>query len=299
VIAIGPVNYFLLRRLGRLHLLVFIVPGCAVVVTLALLAYALLADGLGVKLRARTLTLLDQPRGEGVCWSRLSYYAGLAPGGGLAFSPDTAVYPLVSQPDPLGRGVPQRNVVWGEKQNLTRGWLASRTPTQLVTVRACRAKAALAVSPSAGGLAVKNLMEAGVSRVLLADDQGGFYFAQDLLPGQTATAQALPLADGLGRLAPLLGRGRPALPAEMATFQSRERSYRSWSTGWDTGWPDPSQETSRLERAFEQLSRSASVGQLPLGPQSYAALVERSPLAEYGYEPVEEAGGIHLILGRW
>jgi hypothetical protein len=299
VIAIGPVNYFVLRRLGRLHLLVFIVPGCALLVTLALLAYAVLADGLGVKLRPRTLTVLDQPRGEGVCWSRLSYYAGMAPSGGLAFSPDTAVYPLVSRPDPLGRGMPQRNIVWGENQNLTRGWLASRTPTQLVTVRACATAAALEVSPSAGGLTVKNLLDARVSHVLLADDQGGFYYAEDVPPGQTATAASLPLADGLARLAPILGRSRPAAPPEIALFQASEQGYRSWSTGWDTGWPDPSQGTSRLELAFEQLSNSASAGRLPLGPRSYAALVERSPLAEYGYEPVEEAGGIHLILGRW
>jgi hypothetical protein len=127
VLVIGPVNYFLLRRLQRLHLLVFIVPAAALLVTLSLLGYAILGDGLGVKIRPRTLTVLDPARGEGVCWQRLSYYAGLAPSGGLSFSPETAVYPLMAQPSPYGRGEATRVVVWGENQNLTRGWLASRT----------------------------------------------------------------------------------------------------------------------------------------------------------------------------
>ena len=62
VIVIGPVNYFLLRRLRRLHYLLFIVPASAVAVTLALLGYALMSDGLSTRLRARSYTLVDQIR---------------------------------------------------------------------------------------------------------------------------------------------------------------------------------------------------------------------------------------------
>ncbi len=51
MLAIGPVNYFVLRRLGKLNLLVVTVPAGALLVTLALIAVALLADGLGVRVR--------------------------------------------------------------------------------------------------------------------------------------------------------------------------------------------------------------------------------------------------------
>ena len=86
VVLIGPVNYFVLRRFQRLHLLLFIVPICAAIVTAMLLGYAVIADGLGVRLRARSYTLIDQPRKEAVSWNRLSYYAGLSPDKGLDFS---------------------------------------------------------------------------------------------------------------------------------------------------------------------------------------------------------------------
>ncbi len=51
VLGIGPVNYFLLRRRRKLHLLIVTVPGIALLVTLLLLGYAVLADGLGVRVR--------------------------------------------------------------------------------------------------------------------------------------------------------------------------------------------------------------------------------------------------------
>ncbi len=71
VISIGPVNYFLLRRLRRLHFLLFIVPASAALVTAALLSYALICDGLGTRLRARSFTLLDQRSGQAVSWCAL------------------------------------------------------------------------------------------------------------------------------------------------------------------------------------------------------------------------------------
>jgi hypothetical protein len=299
VVLIGPVNYFLLRRLQRLHLLVFIVPAAALLVTVSLLAYAILGDGLGVKLRARTLTILDQPRGEGLCWSRLSYYAGLAPSGGLTFSKDTAVYPLEAQPSPMGRGQATRVVVWGERQNLTRGWLASRTPTQFVTVRAVPTKAMLAVSPADAGLTLENQLGSDLMHVVVADEQGRFFYARDLAAGNSNAASETPLVEALARLAPVISAARPEAPAEMSAYQSFPQQRGYGFSSFDSPWPDPRQETSRLEQAFELLSQADHLGLLPLGPRSYVALVRRSPLAEYGYEPVEESGEIHLILGRW
>ncbi len=53
VVGIGPLNYWLLRRKRRLHLLLFTVPVAAIVVSLSLVAYAVIADGFGAYLRAQ------------------------------------------------------------------------------------------------------------------------------------------------------------------------------------------------------------------------------------------------------
>lgn len=298
VLLIGPVNYFLLRRLQRLHLLVFIVPAAALVVTLSLLGYAILGDGLGLKIRPRTLTILDPARGAGLCWQRLSFYAGLAPSGGLTFSPETAVFPLVAQPSPYGRGQATRVVVWGEHQNLTRGWLASRTPTQFVTLRVAGTSASLGVVAAGSGVELNNRLGTDLLQIVVADDQGRFFHAADLADGKSAAAKEMALGEAMGKLTPIMARARPEAPAEM--INGGWVSQRGYGfSGFDSPWPDPHQETSRLEQTLEQLSDSGKAGQLPLGPRSYAAIVRRSPLAEYGYEPVEEAGELHVILGRW
>src|SRR5690606_327498 len=98
VIVIGPVAYYWFRRRGILNLLVVAVPTAALVVTLAMFAYAYLADGLGVRVRARSFTHIDQRRGQAACWARLAYYAGIAPGGGLTFTDDMIVWPLELNP---------------------------------------------------------------------------------------------------------------------------------------------------------------------------------------------------------
>ena len=63
--------------------MVLTVPLAAAITTLALFAYAILADGFETRVRAHSFTTLDQRTGEAACWSRLSYYSGLAPGHGL------------------------------------------------------------------------------------------------------------------------------------------------------------------------------------------------------------------------
>src|SRR5262249_24385644 len=82
-IVIGPVNYVLLGRSRRLYLLLLTVPAGALLVSVSLFGYALLTDGLSVRLRSRSFTELDQRTGEAAAWSWQSYYAAIAPSQGL------------------------------------------------------------------------------------------------------------------------------------------------------------------------------------------------------------------------
>ncbi len=51
VVILGPVNYYLLRRWGKLNLTILTVPAGALLVTGSLLLYALVEDGLSVRVR--------------------------------------------------------------------------------------------------------------------------------------------------------------------------------------------------------------------------------------------------------
>ncbi|MBC7852614.1 MAG: hypothetical protein IAF94_04185, partial [Pirellulaceae bacterium] len=97
-VAIGPLNYLVLGRIQRLSMLLFTVPAGALIVTAALFLYAIASDGLGVRTRVRSYTLLDQRSGQMVSWSRQTYFASVAPSRGLKYPTDTLVFPIVLKP---------------------------------------------------------------------------------------------------------------------------------------------------------------------------------------------------------
>ena len=67
----------------------------------------------------RSLTVLDQRNRTAVTMARLALFAGLAPPGGMRFSPETAVFPVIpTTNEPTGGYVD-----WTQTQNLASGWL--------------------------------------------------------------------------------------------------------------------------------------------------------------------------------
>lgn len=305
VVIIGPVNYFLLRRWGRLHLLLLIVPSSAALVTLALFGYALIADGLGIRVRVRSVTQIDQERGEAVCWSRLSYYAGLAPRNGLVFSEETAVLPLEYMPTetaPFGR-----DVLWEPQQHLTRGWLRSRTPTQYITVRARKSARGLRVLPPSDGsktVAVENLLAARVRYLLLRGDDGAYFGGEAIADGATVALAPVDPEEQQGRLRQIALEHRPEFPpgtnrqslAATAASRGMFRRYRYWG---NYGTVDAGQASSLLEQSLGLVGGTRRADGPLLEPGSYIAVVDRSPEVELGTPLAREEASFHVILGSW
>ena len=189
VIVIGPVNYFLLRRKRRLYLLLVTVPLGAALVTLALFAYALISDGLGVRVRIRSFTEIDQRAGRSVSWSRQSYYAGLAPSGGLTFPETVAVFPIEQYPAERQQGASGMQwLVWGEQQNLASGYISSRSAAQFLVVESEPSSRGLLVESGPGDAAVwvTNRLDATVDRLVVKDEQGRI-LGDDAIGSGTAT----------------------------------------------------------------------------------------------------------------
>ena len=142
---------------------------------------------------ARSMTHIDQKMGEATCWSRLSYYAGLAPAGGLTFSSDTLVVPLEVQPVASMEGGPRRAIDWTRtdpsransplEQRLSEGWLNSRTPTQLITGRIRKSKTGLEIHSAQGESKTpqaKNLLGSTILQLMLTDDEGNEFTASSI-----------------------------------------------------------------------------------------------------------------------
>jgi hypothetical protein len=311
VLAIGPVNYFWLRRRGKLHLLVVIVPLAALTVTLGLFGFALVSDGLDIRVRARTYTQIDQRTGQAACWSRISYYAGMAPSGGLLFPDDVVAVPLTPNDDDSSSMPMRQTMVWSDHtQRLASGWLASRTPGQFITVRSRKSEAGLRILPARGqvGPQIENALGTRVIRLLLADDDGKHYHAVDLAAGARAALE--PVEPGVEQTAMqefvsehLPGLPQGFVPPSASTFRGRRRYY--YMAASNNSLPAAALGSSRLEIGLRDATAGADRGGTsktagaPLAPRSYIALVERSPEVVFGVDNPREEDSLHVVVGSW
>jgi len=300
VLGIGPLNYFLLRRSKRLHLLVVTVPLSAGAITLALFAYAVLADGLGTRVRVRSVTQIDQRRGHAACWSRLSFYAGLAPAGGLTFPADVAVLPLEYVPGDRRSG--GRELAWEGDQRLRSGWLNSRTPTQFLTLRSRKSGCGLTlVAPDGGseGLGFTNRLGTTIQQLLVRAEDGGYYWATNVGAGGKTVARPIDPAKGVAQLQRAYREHEPAYPPYMDRNSLPDISSYSGPGYWGGDLPEPTARSARLEEKLKVLRTPVGNAALTLAPRSYVAIVERSPEVVLGTPSAREEAGFHVVQGTW
>ena len=271
VLVIGPLNYWLLKRTNRLHLLVLTVPLMAAAATTGLFAYALVSDGLATKVRVRSFTTLDQHSGEAACWARLSFYAGLAPGRGLTLPDDVALYPIIPGWNETSNGAflgAARQMEWTDgRQRLTEGWLRSRTPTQFLSVRARKSPHRLDVrqafqpdtapSSQAGkpDVQVTNELGTRIEFVAVVDDAGRIFGGEAIADRATAELSPSSRLEALRQLRKLVIENEPATPPALAdeetsfaiTQRRRQRRFFRTQLGLEYG----------MERLGENLQSDA------------------------------------------
>ncbi len=289
VVIIGPVNYLLLRKRRRLHLLVITVPLMALIVTAGLFAYALASDGLGVRVMARSFTYLDQRQDQAACWTRLSYYAGIAPSRGLVFSDDVAVYPINGMMNLNNMELLPRHTTWTDEQNLQTGWLESRTPMQLMTVRSRASTYQLNVTENAGSApVVQNLLNTRVHQLLLSDSDGAIFAGNDIpLAGQTTLTPFADADEPIDKMRDAIIDGMPD------PINAPQTAYNYWGNSGDN-----TIRTSLLELHIDAVQ--GMLGKtVALPPRSYIAIVESSPESQTGLENAEQESSLHIIYGRW
>jgi hypothetical protein len=286
VIVIGPLNYWLLQRKNKLPMLLVTAPAAALATTILLFAYGMISDGFEVQARARTLTLLDQREGDVVSWGRLSYYAGIAPRNGLSVPSDQLMYPIM----PLwaagrygGRatGAP-REMTWAKDQELTRGWLASRTPTQYQAVISRPSKKRLDLRVTDKGLQVVNRLGVDVTHLAVEDHDGRFYWCENLADGK---GQVVPATDQN-----VLAKGvRQLFTANLPESPGGDEIRYGGNYGLSLS---QSIMEGRLEAINSPVIQS-------WGPGKYIAFTDRAIELDLGLDDLVEEASFHVIEGTW
>ena len=172
-IAVGPVNFVLLRRRRRPLLALLTVPLLGFGTTALLLGYGLLHDGFGVRGVVTSWTLLDQGRHEGASFAARTLFAGRAPARFPLGGDSMLLAPFASQST-------ERLDRWhfdAASGVLDGGALPSRTTTPLLSAQQGPMRARLAVRQEADG-SLRLLGDGGIAAVgpvLLRDLQGQWW----------------------------------------------------------------------------------------------------------------------------
>jgi hypothetical protein len=178
---IGPVNYWLLWRKKRQVLLVLTVPLISGVFIVLLAGYVVAGEGLGVRGRAVTFTMLDQVRKQASTRASVSLYAaGMTPAGGLRFPRDLAVFPI--GPEGTGSREQQRLDVT-DAQRFSAGVIQARSPTNFEAIGFRPARERLSFSLEAGGMSVVNGLGATIAALVYRDGETFYSLARPLAAG--------------------------------------------------------------------------------------------------------------------
>ena len=304
-VVIGPLNYFVLAKRKKLHLLILTIPSIAFVTSLLLFGYTLVAHGFGVKARSRSLTWVDQSAQSAVTINRLSLYAGQAPSAGMKFSRDTAILPIWPEHEVFEAG----QVDWTDSQVLTSGWLRSRTRTQFLTVAHSAERGRLEVTPQAADhLTVANGFEWGFLRLVVSDDQGRLFVGTDIPAGASvdlkpATSEQLKqfaealqenpleLPEGIN------GRGPNSFFWNSPAYSRRGGMYSPYGTP-TTLWH---YQESLMEQTHARLQTVPQWSSAETTPKrSYFGLTAQTPnLVELGVAKAQELASSHIVMGKW
>ncbi len=292
VLVIGPVNYFTLRKWDRLYLILFTVPVCAAIVTIGLLAYAFLADGISTRMRLRSFTLVDTDEGDAITWSRQSYYAGLPPSGGISFSENAAVFPIVYAPDE--QADVERTLRWDDgKQVLARGYLGTRTLAQMMVCESNAVNKAVDIIRSPEGTSATNGFSFDIEFLMAVDPtQQIAYRLEGLEAGETAKMTQLTIADAKEITMKLIADNSLAIPPGVDFGYGQRGRY------WDQIDTDSSPVhtfTSMLEKSIDELQ----LFRLPQECVYYAVTSQCHDFVPHAADASAEEDGFHVIKGYW
>jgi hypothetical protein len=293
-IVIGPVNYVYLSRRKMLWLLLFTVPALAFTTSALLVGYSMAAHGFATQSRTRSLTVLDQHNQTSVTMSRLALFAGVTPSGGMRFSPDTAVYPVI----PTTNNPRGGTVDWTDTQHLVSGWLPARTRTQFYTVRNAEQRARVEFKQASGKAEFANGLPWELQMIVVSDPQGRLYTAHSVAAGGTvALAEAAP--DELREFSALLKENAPALPPGFVEpTVTPFRGGRAWTTYMMLSGTTTDFATNLMERRLNQWAMNLTM-KAHLPPRTYLAVVRQNPGVETGVASTSDSASLHVLNGNF
>ena len=293
VVCIGPINFFVLKRIKRFYLLPFTVVLAALATTSVMMAYAFLSDGVERRVRLRSFTHLDQRSDSNFTAAthcRHAYLASVAPKDGLVFPERTLAYPIVAK---FSHNARFRQRVNSKKQERTYhyGYIGSRSTSQFLTTDVQPTENALLITDHPDGtLRATNRLGVKVQHAWVIDAHGEVVYGTDCDAGDDLKLVSVEKKDARKLLQQILLDNRPKPPdgldkANSAGFGGLS-TYASKMT-----YADAALLNSEMTACTQELLRGT--------PYIYVVITRDAPsFVEQGLSASEEAG-FHVIRGSW
>ncbi len=297
-LAIGPINYLILKRRNRMIHLLWTTPLIAIVTTGFLLAWSSLANGTGSRVRLRSVTMLDQKSQTAVSITRAAIFAGVAPRGGMRFEPHTAVFPVWPREGAFQEG----SVDWTDAQQLKGDFFRGNTRSQflLITPRTLRGRLQFERADD-GTPRLTNGLEWRLEKILVRGTDDRLFIADDVAPGQSITMKEAGTAE-LAAFNHRIQQQRLEPPKNVSSSQYQNLD-RGWTSRGYYGYDEPSRESSfavsNLERQLLRTIRRSRISEPLLPENSYTAIVAEPPDLDLGIERYSITEQLHILVGYY
>lgn len=299
----APGLMFWSNRHKRRVWLVVLMPLTAAICTVLLFGYGLLKDGLGAVSRVRSLAFIDE-RGDGLVWSRQSFFAATVSNQGLMIGPETQFSPVTVNSFSELPDCEQYEV---DGMQQYRGMLPPRLQTQFCLTHPLRKVAVLERKPEQdsilNGPAIVNSSNFTWNKAVFAGMKNEFFIASDVGPGQKAAWIASTRADAVLELQKQYKSQPLAPPADSPSADQTSLgqylidifSYRRSRTNMVGQITEETTWTGHLGNNLHIPLSDQTV----LLPGTYVLFVSDATYLERCLPGVKDQNGLHAIVGRW
>ena len=199
---------------------------------------------------------------------------------------DTVVYPIL--PGQTGYrssyrryARQEKEIVDSSKPQYSRGWLASRTPTQYLTVASRTSTRKISFQSSARELVATNNLGVRILELIAQDHDGNIYQGGPIEPNDTLKLAPATKSEVQIKLRKILNENLEEMPPGYTD--------RGYSYGYSIS-------NGLLETHLQAIAH-------PLlenwGNGSYVAITEHGPEVVFGLEDVTESSSFHVVRGVW
>jgi hypothetical protein len=186
-LVIGPLNLFVLKRMGKSLWILWTLPLGALLTCVSLVIYTTASEGWGGHTRIGSLTFLDQQNKRAATLGIVGMYSPIVPSSGLLLERDTQFLPHLSE-------MSRRLMADGQQRNLSidlthglhlqQGWMVSRVPFHMTFRKSELREEKLVLKHEAGKWMVLNGLGAGIKKLFLANARGERFQVKDIGMGQ-------------------------------------------------------------------------------------------------------------------